>query len=289
MVDVQPFLKRCSNTPKSSLKMTECRTPGSLTTKACFHETPKSSRGSSIFSPGEAFWDEAIQLADGLCGPMVSLSAQATELIGAAEGQYPTKNSYSFRGGNCNGMVKDVINKGDNMDIVAESHMDLDKENSPLPVKHFDFSLEEKSLDDKIAHRYGTDDLTGVADRVGEPSESGLIDHNALRNANTVNWHSSSWTGEEMYGKNEMPSVSAVIQSKVDLVGEDNVSMKSDSPHEVTKPIGNHESGESTPSSIMPRRDRLNLDSWLPSEICSVYKRKGILKLYPWQVLFKFE
>ncbi|XP_024930711.1 helicase and polymerase-containing protein TEBICHI isoform X3 [Ziziphus jujuba] len=284
MIAIQPILKRCSNTPKSSVKMTECCTPGSLTTKACFRETPKSTRGSSIFSPGEAFWDEAIQLADGLCGPMVSLRAQATEEIGAAESQYPTKNSFNFRGGNCNGKAKDVINKGDNMDIGAESHMGLDKENSPLPVKHFDFSLEERSSDDRIPHHSGTDDLMGMADRVGEQSESGLIDHNVLRNANTINWHSSSCTDEEMYGKQEMPSVHAVIQKKVDLVGEDNDSVKSDSPHEVTKPIGNNESGESTPSSIMLCRDRLNLDSWLPSEICSIYKKKGILKLYPWQV-----
>jgi len=57
--------------------MFECYTPGSLTRKTSVRETPKSTRGSSSFSPGEAFWDVAIQLADGLCAQAAGANSVA--------------------------------------------------------------------------------------------------------------------------------------------------------------------------------------------------------------------
>lgn len=268
--------------------MTECSTPASLTAKACFRETPKSTRGSSIFSPGEAFWDEAIQLADGLCGPTESLCAPAAEEIGASESQYPTKNSCNFRCGNCDGKVKEMISEGEKVVIgvslgsQVRHNKNFDEHNSPLPVKHFDFSVEEKYLDDSILHHSDIDDFKSVVHRGVGPSLSGLSDHNAVRNANTVNWRSTSGTNEGIYGEQKMISVTA--NWKVDLVGKENESVKFD--FQVTESIGNPESGESTPSSILPCRDRLDLDNWLPSEVCIIYKKRGISKLYPWQVLF---
>ncbi|XP_034228429.1 helicase and polymerase-containing protein TEBICHI-like [Prunus dulcis] len=70
---------------------------------------------------------------------------------------------------------------------------------------------------------------------------------------------------------------------KVDLTGKD---MTSYSPvDEVAKLTGNHESNEAcTPSSFVPLKDHLDLNSWQQPEICSLYRKKGISKLYPWQV-----
>ncbi|XP_078170110.1 helicase and polymerase-containing protein TEBICHI-like [Carex rostrata] len=39
-----------------------------------------------------------------------------------------------------------------------------------------------------------------------------------------------------------------------------------------------------SPTSSMNIKDQLKLSNWLPWELCSVYKKKGILQLYPWQV-----
>ncbi|WZZ24164.1 hypothetical protein YC2023_007565 [Brassica napus] len=50
------------------------------------------------------------------------------------------------------------------------------------------------------------------------------------------------------------------------------------------KSADSSESEESqTPSSSHHRKDGLSLSTWLPSEVCSVYNKKGISKLYPWQ------
>lgn len=35
----------------------------------------------------------------------------------------------------------------------------------------------------------------------------------------------------------------------------------------------------------MPSKSCGQLDSWLPSEVCSVYMKKGVAQLYPWQVI----
>ncbi|KAF3446459.1 hypothetical protein FNV43_RR11638 [Rhamnella rubrinervis] len=288
LISIQPILKKCSNTPRSLAKKIECYTPGSCNAKGCFRETPKSIRGSSIFSPGEAFWDEVIQRADGLCCPMLNLCALAAEEVGAVESQYSTKKSCNLRGGNCDGKVKEMINEGEKVAVgvsfgsLGRHSKDLDKEKSPLPIKHFDFSLEEKNLDDSIPNHSDIVDLKNLAHGGGGASESDHADHNSMRNTSTINWCGTSGKNEAMYGEQKMISVTS--EMKVDLVSKDNEIVKIDFPYEVKEPIRSHESGESTPSSIFPCKDKLDLDSWLPSEICSIYKRRGISKLYPWQV-----
>ncbi|XP_074344440.1 helicase and polymerase-containing protein TEBICHI isoform X2 [Apium graveolens] len=43
-------------------------------------------------------------------------------------------------------------------------------------------------------------------------------------------------------------------------------------------------SEDNTPSSFLCHKDRLDIINWLPSEICNTYRKRGISKLYPWQV-----
>ncbi|KAJ3673940.1 hypothetical protein LUZ60_005932 [Juncus effusus] len=47
---------------------------------------------------------------------------------------------------------------------------------------------------------------------------------------------------------------------------------------------GNENKETGTPISLMSLKDQLRLRNWLPSELCGVYVKKGILQLYPWQV-----
>ncbi|XP_062109140.1 helicase and polymerase-containing protein TEBICHI [Humulus lupulus] len=278
LIPFQPTLKKCSNISNSSLDMIEVHTPGSLTAKICFRETPKSTRGSSIFSPGEAFWDEAIQLADGLCHPTVSFCAKAADEVGFAESRCYKKNSDN---------LIEKINEGvsiapsTNLQGLLGRHGNELEEKSHFPVKHFDFLFDDKNLDGstvrhdvKISHGGG----------VSSESASVPIDHSCPKNDNNLNHHNTCERNKEICGEQEMTPVVAVAK-KGNLLGRDDESMKCGSPIDgIKKSISNSECGEGTPSSVMPSRDWLDLNSWLPSEICSVYRRKGISKLYQWQV-----
>ena len=97
----QQTLKTCSNTHKVSLDIVNCHTPGSLI-KSCVRQTPNSTRGSSLSSPGEAFWNDAIQLADGLC-------AQAADATTASESQYHGENSCNMRNAHCDEKSKEMM------------------------------------------------------------------------------------------------------------------------------------------------------------------------------------
>ncbi|KAL5558793.1 hypothetical protein UlMin_035004 [Ulmus minor] len=280
LAGLHPTLKKCSDLAKSSFDMIECYTPGSLNGKSFLNETPKSKRGSSMFSPGEAFWNEAIELADGLCGQRTNFYAKGAEEVGVEE------NSCSSRIGNCDGKLKETINEGTrtfaSFRLVERHDKDLVKERSPLPVKHFDFSLEDKNLNASITHRGDTGNSKNGTQAGGAASEFAPIGHDGPQNDIAINNYKNE-TNKDIYEEHEKTSGNAVADRKG--VGGDKDSMTSDLPTDGTMVwTGKYEPGESTPSSIMPSRDRLDLNCWLPSEICSIYRKKGILKLYPWQV-----
>ena len=143
--------------------------------------------------------------------------------------------------------------------------------------------FDDKNLDGSITC-HGDTSYSKISHGGASSSESGLIDHSG-GNDNNMNCHRTCNTNKEICGEQEMTPVTAVAKMKVELVDRDNESMKCDLPIDgIMKSIGKSESGESTPSSIMPNRDWLDLNSWLPSEVCSIYRKKGISKLYPWQV-----
>lgn len=247
--------RKCSYTPKSSTNMAECYTPGSLIVKACVKETPKSTRGSSMFSPGEAFWNEAIQLADGLCVPMVNDSSKVIEESNVVEDQLKMERSCNLQ--NCDGKPRKIFDQSKSriwntemstpLGLVGLHTKDPMKEVSNLPVKHFDFSFEDSNLDENTQQNCSVDEKKNVVQ--------------------------------------EKISVDALCK-RVKLSSPDNVSMTSNSPlNNVWTAISTHASDEaSTPSSGVPLNDHLDLNSWLPPEICSIYRKKGISKLYSWQV-----
>ncbi|XP_062018737.1 helicase and polymerase-containing protein TEBICHI isoform X1 [Rosa rugosa] len=280
LLELQQTLKTCSNTPKLSLDVVDCYTPGSLI-KSCVRQTPNSIRGSSFSSPGEAFWNDAIQLADGLC-------AQAAEATTASDSQYHGINSCNLRNAHCDEKSKEMMDEGERMGNGADSEpmvkhrKDLHKEVSPLPVKHFDFSREDKILNESMPHHIDSYNLKSTAHGGGEQSESSLIDARGLRHGITMVRCSKSQANQGQ----DVDSVTAVTKTKVDLSSKDNGGPTFSSPgDDVVKLNGKGESSEaSTPSSFLPLQDCLGLDGWLAPEICSIYRKKGISKLYPWQV-----
>ncbi|BFG43148.1 hypothetical protein CerSpe_294230 [Prunus speciosa] len=175
------------------------------------------------------------------------------------------------------------MDKGGDSGPMGKHRKDLDKEVSPLLVKHFYSSCEDKNLDKSVPHHLDAYNLKSVVHVGGEQSESSLIDHRGLRNTMMICCNKSQ-ENQVTFRDQYTDSVNAVTTNmKVDLTGKD---MTSYSPvDEVVKLTGNHESDEAcTPSSFVPLKDHLDLNSWQRPEICSLYRKKGISKLYPWQV-----
>ncbi|RVW17374.1 Helicase and polymerase-containing protein TEBICHI [Vitis vinifera] len=250
--EVQGSLRKSNERLKSTVNMTECYTPGPLTVNAFAHETPNSMRGSSMFSPGESFWNEAIQVADveGMCVDG-DCTVEGME-IGVSSG------SLGYR-------VKDS-------DQV-----------SPLPVKRFDFLFEEKNLDETNPPHCSADKLD-VMD--GEQSACGSMNHKVLKTTGIVIDYCKAQTNGGMSEVKDMNSIDAEAKREVDLLSQEKDNIKADSPDlGITKSIIACECDEaSTPSSFEPLKDSLDLSKWLPSEICNIYRKKGISKLYSWQV-----
>ncbi|KAK7384898.1 hypothetical protein VNO78_30601 [Psophocarpus tetragonolobus] len=272
---IETGFRKCSNTPKPSMNMVECYTPGSLIVKAGVKETPKSIRGSSSFSPGEAFWNEAIQLADGLSVPMGNDPSKVMGESNVVEQESGMKNSCNLQ--NYDGKPRRIFDQSKNriwnrematpLGLSGMHVKDSVKEASSLPVKHFDFSFEENNLGENTLQNCCVDDPINVACVVGKQYESGSM---------------KGYTYEKM---NEVHA-----NTLVDTLGkkssQDDVGLISNSPNnEVRTPISEHASDEvNTASTSVSLNDPFDLNSWLPPEICSIYRKKGISKLYNWQV-----
>ncbi|KAK1550568.1 hypothetical protein Q3G72_021166 [Acer saccharum] len=291
----QASLRKCSNASKSTIDTTGFCTPGSSIVKACTRETPKSTCGSSIFSPGDAFWNEAIQVADGLFAQPDNLPARAVEGIHCSKSQNEINNSHNLRYKLCD-KSKEMLGEGgnriqyageiDSSKAMGKHMKDSDKVVSPLPVKHFDFLFEDKNVDGNNVGHGATDNSETIMHRDSEVSEQGSVNHKGSQSAKVITHHGKAQTTKEMSEVQERTSVHMTREKEKDLSIEDNDSIKSESPAgDIKKLIGSDKSYEPcTPSSFVPLKDRLDLSGWLPSEICSIYKKRGILKLYPWQV-----
>ncbi|KAF1858617.1 hypothetical protein Lal_00044650 [Lupinus albus] len=265
-------LRKCSYTPKSLKNMAEYCTPGSLIVKTCVKETPKSTRGSSMFSPGEAFWNEAIQLVDDLSVPMAKGSKD-----NVMEERLEMESSCNAQ--NCDGKPRKIFDESKSrlwntemstsQGLVAMHTKDPLKEVSSLPVKHFDFSCEDSNLDENTMQNCSAGNLTNVNCGAGREYKSG-----------SLKGHMHGKMNEEQ----EEILVDAICK-RVKFSSQDNVSMAFNSPlYDARTAISTHASDESTPSSGVSLNDHLDLNSWLPPEICSIYRKKGISKLYRWQV-----
>ncbi|KAL1315068.1 hypothetical protein HN51_041855 [Arachis hypogaea] len=271
VVGSDPSLRKCTHTPTSSMNPAEFNTPGSLVVKACVKETPKSTRGSSSFSPGSAFWNEAIQVADGLCVPVTNDSSIVMHKINVVDEQHEMENSSNLQ--SHDGKLREVMDQCKSRFWKGEAGMhtkDSKKEVSVLPVKHFDFSFEDNILGESTLQDRGVGNLTNVTCEGGRQYECGSVTDHRYQKIDE--------------GK-EKPLVDAVCK-RMNFSSQDNISMTFNSPlNEVAMAVNTHKSDEAcTPSSSLSFKNHLELNSWLPPEICSIYRKKGISKLYEWQV-----
>ncbi|XP_020246250.1 helicase and polymerase-containing protein TEBICHI isoform X2 [Asparagus officinalis] len=278
-------LRKCSHTPNSSLSKKDLVAT----------ETPKSVSRRSMFSPGDEFWDEAIQVADGFFVP-------ADEMVIKDESSCVAPLNHCAKP-----IEKDVDGTG----ILSES---VNHNNgSPLPVKHFDFSREDNTVVESTSHCRVKEvvPVTGLENKSADRAslrQNGFqaSDVEALREQQICSPKSKSSSASLLSEK-----LGQVIESDLGLVANkrrsgvstqtnDAEHMQNDKIPSSCLPVtGCNAATEAksfrcrpanviyeearTPSSI-PLKDQLQLSCWLPSEVCSIYMKKGISKLYPWQV-----
>nr|GME09536.1 helicase and polymerase-containing protein TEBICHI isoform X1 [Ipomoea batatas] len=280
LAEPQISLRKCNNVPVA--EATESLTPGLSATKHVAG-TPSSGHRTSIFSPGETFWNEAIEVADGLFAGNKKIAYQVTKETEALNTRHEILSSNNLKNGGCgnksNKLIEGIADKVSGVGMVPaivpirKIGKELDKEVSPLPVKHFDFALEDKFF----SQSKNCQILSGQ--QAQHVSAANQYVHSTCNEAQ-VNGSSH----EENVGTSKY----AASKSKVEVFVQDNGSPMFNTPTERSGDIKaiSESSEDDTPSSFALQKDRLDLSNWLPPEICSVYKKKGISKLYTWQVLF---
>ena len=106
-----------------------------------------------MFSPGEAFWNEAIEMADGLFSRSDILSIQVAEETNDPKSQYEVKNSGNLGNKNVGDKLKEIPDEcesrvklkgtGASLESAMTQKKEIDREVCLLPVKHLDFSFED--------------------------------------------------------------------------------------------------------------------------------------------------
>ncbi|MCD9558469.1 hypothetical protein HAX54_015855 [Datura stramonium] len=281
-------LRKCKNLPV--IGSTESETPGSTSTKLGIGDTPKSTHGSSIFSPGETFWNEAIQVADGLFVGSDKFSFQAALESEALKTHNEVINSNCLGNGECGTKSHKIFNKcietasdagaASAVGSLRKLGKDLGEEKSPMPVKHFDFASDEKNFDAVESHRSNMDIQTLSGKKTGSQ------DHVSLRSYPVVNpCKAAQAKGNILEVHNTTPEC-PVSKGNKDVLIQDTAIMASTTPPEKLDCCTAYSlsSKDNTPSSIGPLKNHLDLNHWLPSEICNIYRKKGVSKLYSWQV-----
>lgn len=259
-------LRKCDNARVSNADTTACSTPGSLLVKPCTETPLKSICGTSI-SPGEGFWSEAIKLADGFCNSVA-------------------ESSCHLRTTNCKKEV--ALHDGESgvrfteMRTLEKYTDEFDQKGSPFPVRHFDFSCEDKNMDVVSGDHDGSNGSEGANCSDGQ-SESGLPGSRGLQSTSKLIHCSTLQKIDKMDEKHEAVLITVTEGKPKIFIQNDSIKYDSHSPVNPVKSFnGNAEAG--TPSSLLQSKDWLDLSSWLPSDICNMYRKKGIQKLYQWQV-----
>lgn len=308
-------LQRCSLTPSTAQR------------KVGFSQAPvetlKSVSRNSLTSPGEEFWDAAIELADGI-------SAQAVKVRGRSEFDAAEDKSscavalcsktlrrsgrdeldcQNTVGSNDTHHVEKLSNKVESLALNSQ-HIN----NSPLPVKQLDFFHEDdiKVSGSKFEAKCSYEACNAQADHV-PLKDSGLLGKENLidpvdvmkKSANTLHTDSASMRCQGVFKSTVEGKVHPTLEGERDshLIRRDlnqpthngNKSVAAYSNNCKTwididskSKFASQEVEASTPTSSIPLKDHSKLSSWLPPELCAIYMKKGISELYPWQVRIRF-
>ncbi|KAF3772654.1 Helicase and polymerase-containing protein TEBICHI, partial [Nymphaea thermarum] len=166
MIGTEDFgiLRRCSRTPSLTNEMSVNPICNFLCNISNAHETFGSPKGSSIFSPGEEFWSEAIQLADDMLAPndnLLSCVRKGSKTSGEKHDlekldhlnntcceEHSLENSSNIWHGKLASAKRSFkhAQKHVSMRTTAISEGFVE-EKSSLPVRHFDFSNDENDFD----------------------------------------------------------------------------------------------------------------------------------------------
>lgn len=280
-------MRKCNNVPV--IGSTESETPGSTSTKLRIGVTPKSTRGSSIFSPGEAFWNEAIQVADGLFAGIDRFSFQAALESDTLKNHNEVINSNSLGNGECGNKSHQIFNEC--IEAVSDAGVvsavgslrklgkDLDGEKSPMPVKHFDFASDGKNFYSVQSYRSNMDIQTTSGKRIGSQ------DHVSLSGYPVLGPHKAAQAKGNVVEVQDKTPECPVSKGKDVLIQDTDIMTSTTPPEKLNSYTSNSlSSKDNTPSSISPLKNHSDLNHWLPSEICNIYRKKGISELYSWQV-----
>ncbi|KAG0502462.1 hypothetical protein HPP92_002534 [Vanilla planifolia] len=275
------FKKRSETPDLNSIKSV-------FATNSSSTETPKSVSRSSIFSPGEDFWNEAIEVADGLFVPaeMPSECSQVLRQVTSRKSFEKGKSSCAassqiFRKLEAGKLLAEngieIVSTKPNEKSIEELKMSSDEiqqpEASPLPIKHFDFLQEENKIINK----------NRVLDDAEAVTNSGVC----LVDANSINSEHLANEGFEKEGRckvndvdlpandKDTVGVSSTVHSRL-RAGELSTTLISQVYYKecnrshigANSPACNKETG--TPSNSIPLKDHLQLSSWLPSELVGV-------------------
>ncbi|OEL35428.1 hypothetical protein BAE44_0003552 [Dichanthelium oligosanthes] len=292
-------LQRCSFTPNTTQKKVGFSlAPG---------ETPKSVSRNSLTSPGEDFWNAAMEFADGI-------SAQADKIRGrpdfdAAEDKsscavavcsktLPRSGKDEFNrlntvGSNDTHQMEKLTNKVELLEANSQHII-----SSPLPVKHLDFFHEDdiQASGSKCEER-GSNEAGNAQTNHVQLKDSGLqrkenlidpVEAQAMKTS-AFDLHMDSAAIIRCQGVSKSTTEGKVHSTReVNKDSHQNKSLAAYSngckPKKGSKSkFVSQEVEASTPTSSVPLKDHSKLSSWLPPELCAVYMKKGISELYSWQ------
>ncbi|KAL6006246.1 hypothetical protein ACLOJK_040292 [Asimina triloba] len=291
-IEFHAGLRKCNQTPNSDRSKVDCSTPGLLIKFTSNHETPSLGQRNSIFSPGDAFWNEAIQVADELFAPVDKASVQASKSVKVVEGPYEQGSTCNVESVRAIEMAQSVLNDPEKLENLANDGSKLHEvvyhKASSFPIRHFDFSHDVGNLNENVDRQCveaNSKDISHIGN--GLPNNSAgckvvNIDQSKyeeelghLLMLLDMDWKFSAFSGNrEMFA-----SVSSIENGNAGLQSQEDVLLRQ------TKNSSFNCDQVTTPSSRATNAN-LQLSSWLPPEICSVYMKRGISKLYPWQVIF---
>ncbi|CAD6336670.1 unnamed protein product, partial [Miscanthus lutarioriparius] len=299
-------LQRCSFTPSTAQR----KVGFSLAPV----ETLKSVLRNSLTSPGEEFWNAAIELADGI-------SAQADKVRGRPEFDAAEDKSscavavcsktlcrsgrdeldcQNTVGSNDTHHMEKLSNKVESLAVHSQHII-----NSPLPVKQLDFFHEDdiKVSCSKFEAKGSYEACNAQADHV-PLKDSGLLGKENLKDpvdvmkksANNLHTDSAAMRCQGVFKSTIEGKVHPTQEGERDshLIRRDlnqpthneNKSLAAYSNNCKTwidskSKFASEEVEASTPTSSIPLKDHSKLSSWLPPELCAMYMKKRHFRAVP--------
>lgn len=285
----------------------------------------------SVYSPGDAFWNEAIEAVDGILVPtseelllrpcrlgkqksscaapnkapdgiIQNLGNPVNKILGTEETMKDLQDlQFCFpedvRKGDCAGVLvldSNRSTKADNGDKFRPVDISL------LPVRCFDFPCENSFLEKSIAESGNRDISHHLIEKVLDSSlekPSEMENHKVHMELDDVvpEKHEACKPMEVVeHSKGDMSGISSPFEINTDVpisTSENKETMskclyninKSSMPNDALT-LAEREMVVGSTVTSSAKHYSLELSIWLPPEICVMYGKKGVTKLYPWQV-----